>query len=76
MANIAIKDLDHSAELDHQAMLALRGTGIWGSIKKGVKKGARYIKRKVKERIAVGREIYRVSRGVPRTLYYGVRGWF
>ena len=76
MNKIVLRDLAESRELDRQAMVAIMGSGIWGSVKKYSRKVGRYGKKRVQSKYREYKRMYRTIRRVPGIFYRGVKSWF
>jgi hypothetical protein len=69
MNRIVLRDLPESHELDHQALMAITGAGLWGSIKKYSRKVGRYVKKTVQRKYNNYKHAYYLARSLPRTFY-------
>jgi len=76
MNKIVLRDLAESRELDRQAMVAIMGSGIWGTVKKYSRKVGRYGKKRIQSKYRVYKQMYRLARSVPGILYRGTKSMF
>lgn len=80
MGKLIVNDLEYSRDLDHKAMVAIMGSGLWGSMKKYSKKVGRYAKKTVQRKYRDYRNAYNMMRdgfkSVPGMLYRAPGGTY